>query len=50
MKLATNAIRMERIRLKERLVLARRVHKLLKDKQDELMRQFLDLGDSVKGL
>ena len=50
MKLATNATRMELLRLKKRLVLARRGHKLLKDKQDELMRQFLDLVNSVKGL
>jgi V/A-type H+-transporting ATPase subunit D len=50
MKLTTNATRMELLRLKKRLVLARRGHKLLKDKQDELMRQFLDLVDSVKGL
>jgi V/A-type H+-transporting ATPase subunit D len=34
---------MELTRLKKRLVTARRGHKLLKDKRDELMRQFLDL-------
>ena len=50
MKLTTNATRMELLRLKKRLVLARRGHKLLKDKQDELMRQFLDIVESVKGL
>lgn len=50
MKLVTNATRMELLRLKKRLVLARRGHKLLKDKQDELMRQFLDMVESVKGL
>lgn len=50
MKLTTNATRMELLRLKKRLVLARRGHKLLKDKQDELMRQFLDMVESVKGL
>ena len=35
--------RMELTRLKKKLVTATRGHKLLKDKRDELMRQFLDL-------
>ncbi len=35
--------RMELTNLKRKLVTARRGHKLLKDKRDELMRQFLDL-------
>lgn len=35
--------RMELTRLKDKLAVARRGHKLLKDKQDELMRQFLML-------
>ena len=35
--------RMELTRTKKKLVTARRGHKLLKDKRDELMRQFLDL-------
>ena len=35
--------RMELTRLKRKLVTARRGHKLLKDKRDELMRQFLAL-------
>ena len=35
--------RMELTRLKKKLVTAQRGHKLLKDKRDELMRQFLDL-------
>ncbi len=39
-----NATRMELTRLKKKLVTARRGHKLLKDKRDELMRQFLDLA------
>jgi len=34
---------MEQTRLKRRLVTARRGHKLLKDKRDELMRQFLEI-------
>lgn len=37
-----NPNRMELLRLKKQLVTARRGHKLLKDKRDELMRQFLD--------
>ncbi|UCE05893.1 MAG: V-type ATP synthase subunit D [bacterium] len=43
MKLNVNPNRMELMRLKKRLVLVRRGHKLLKDKQEELMRQFLAL-------
>jgi len=38
-----NPTRMELTRLKKRLQVARRGHKLLKDKLDELMKQFLDL-------
>ncbi len=36
--------RMELTRIKKKLVTAMRGHKLLKDKRDELMRQFLDLA------
>jgi len=45
-----SASRMMSLRLKKRLVTAKRGHKLLKDKQDELMRHFLELIDTIKGL
>lgn len=38
-----NATRMELTRLKKKLTLAMRGYRLLKDKRDELMRQFLEL-------
>ncbi len=38
-----NPNRMELLRQKKQLVTARRGHKLLKDKRDELMRQFLEV-------
>ena len=38
-----NPTRMELTRIKRRLVTAKRGHKLLKDKRDELMRQFMDV-------
>ncbi|MGL5823112.1 MAG: V-type ATP synthase subunit D [Sarcina sp.] len=42
-KLNVNPTRMELSKLKKRLVTATRGHKLLKDKQDELVRQFIEL-------
>jgi V/A-type H+-transporting ATPase subunit D len=50
MLLNVNATRMELLRLRKRLSLARRGHKLLKDKRDELMRQLLEVIDRVKEL
>ncbi|WP_027308406.1 V-type ATP synthase subunit D [Caloramator sp. ALD01] len=43
MRLNVNPTRMELSKLKKRLVVAKRGHKLLKDKQDELMKKFIDL-------
>lgn len=43
MRLNVNPTRMELSRLKKRLQVASRGHKLLKDKQDELMKKFIDL-------
>ena len=45
-----NPTRMELSRLKKRLAVARRGHKLLKDKRDELMKQFLDIVRECKTL
>jgi len=43
MKLTVNPNRMELMRLRKRLSLAERGHKLLKDKLEEIMRRFLQL-------
>ncbi len=54
MRLNVNPNRMELLRLRKRLVLAERGHKLLKDKLEEIMRRFLEimreLSDRQKGL
>ena len=49
-KLNVNPTRMELSKLKIRLKTAVRGHKLLKDKQDELMRQFIDMIKKNKKL
>lgn len=49
-KAHVNPTRMELTRLKKKLTTAIRGHKLLKDKRDELMRQFLDLVRENKTL
>jgi len=48
MILRVNPNRMEMQRLRKRLLLARRGHKLLKDKQEELLRQFMTLVREVR--
>ncbi|OYD15631.1 hypothetical protein CH330_05200 [candidate division WOR-3 bacterium JGI_Cruoil_03_51_56] len=48
MRLAVSATRMQMMRLKKRLAMAKRGHKLLKDKQEELMRQILSLIEEIR--
>lgn len=49
-KLNVNPNRMELSRLKKRLVVAKRGHKLLKDKQDALIKAFLGRAKEAKAL
>jgi V/A-type H+-transporting ATPase subunit D len=49
MRIAVSSTRMELLRLRRRLVVARRGHKLLKDKQEQLMRKILELISTIKG-
>ena len=49
-EIRVNPTRMELKKLQSRYTTARRGHKLLKDKRDELMRQFLDVVREDKGL
>ena len=47
---AIQATRMELLRQRKRLALARRGHRLLENKRDELMRHFLRLIEQTRGL
>jgi V/A-type H+-transporting ATPase subunit D len=49
MRIQVSATRMELLRLRRRLVVARRGHKLLKDKQEQLMRKIMELITTIKG-
>lgn len=48
MEMRVNATRMQLLNLRRRLRMAQRGHKLLKDKRDELMRQFLEVVQVTK--
>lgn len=50
MRMRVNPTRMELSKLKKQLTTARRGHKLLKDKQDELIKKFIDLVKKNKEL
>lgn len=48
--LQVNPTRMELMRLKKRLITSKRGHKLLKDKRDEMVRQFIQLIQKNRAL
>lgn len=50
MRIRANPNRMQLLRLRRRLALAKRGHKLLKDKQEELMRRFLGIVHRARDL
>ncbi|MBT9152875.1 MAG: V-type sodium ATPase subunit D [Firmicutes bacterium] len=50
MNIRINPTRMELLRLKKRVRMAKRGHKLLKDKRDELMKRFMALIRDVKNM
>lgn len=50
MRLVVNPNRMELLRLRRRLVLAERGHKLLEDKLEEIMRRFLEIMRELRAL
>ena len=50
MLLKVNATRMELLKLKRRGVLAKKGHKLLKDKLEELLRRFIELVKEYRGM
>ena len=50
MRMQVNPTRMELTKLKRQLVVAQRGHKLLKDKQDELVKKFIEMVKKNKEL
>ena len=50
MEIRANATRQELTRLKTRIQMAQRGHRLLKDKRDQLMREFLSIVQKSREL